>query len=261
MAARQWLTGGIGEDEVVAGQPVTGRPQRTGLAIAVGSQYDLDGYRAICSSIRRIAQRCRRRALGLTRSKRACGVPGSRSCCTMPRRGPRRITVIGVGTRPPLPLRPLAMEILRIWEAKQAAARQAKEIAEEDRAGPARKQSGPAPPRVNRLDLGSLRPRGAARYRNGLTGSPRCGAGLSLLNSGRWLTRGPTGFEGADAINIRQIPTGWMTGNDLAVIDQFVGSPSPACSMPSAPRPTKLKACVTSGYRPSSAVVNSTIAP
>jgi len=39
VAAPEWLTGGIGEDEVVAGQPATGRPQRTGLAIAVGSQY------------------------------------------------------------------------------------------------------------------------------------------------------------------------------------------------------------------------------
>jgi hypothetical protein len=46
----------------------------------------------------------------------------------MPRRGPRRITVIGVGTPPTLTremLRPLAMEILHRWEAKQAAERQA----------------------------------------------------------------------------------------------------------------------------------------
>ena len=72
----------------------------------------------------------------------------------MPRRGPGRITVIGVGTPPPLPLRPLAMDILRIWEAKQAAGRQAKEIAAEDRAGSARKRSGPAPQRA-REPLGS----------------------------------------------------------------------------------------------------------
>ena len=46
----------------------------------------------------------------------------------MPRRGPRRITVIGVGTPPTLTremLRPLAMEILHRWEAKLAAERQA----------------------------------------------------------------------------------------------------------------------------------------
>jgi len=42
----------------------------------------------------------------------------------MPRRGPRRITVTGVGTPPPL--RPFAMEVLRILEAKQAAEREAK---------------------------------------------------------------------------------------------------------------------------------------
>lgn len=46
----------------------------------------------------------------------------------MPRGGPRRITVTAIGTPPPLTpsiLRPLAMEILHRWEAKQAAERQA----------------------------------------------------------------------------------------------------------------------------------------
>lgn len=62
----------------------------------------------------------------------------------MTRRGPRRITVIGVRPPPPLSLRQLATEIHRIWEVKQAAQRQAKEIAAEDRAGSARKRSGPA---------------------------------------------------------------------------------------------------------------------
>jgi hypothetical protein len=38
---------------------------------------------------------------------------------SMPRRGPGRITVIGAGTPPPLPLRPLAMEILHRWEANR----------------------------------------------------------------------------------------------------------------------------------------------
>jgi len=62
----------------------------------------------------------------------------------MPRRGPRRITVIGVGTPPPLTLRPLAMEILRIWEVKQEPERQAKG----DRGGRSSRRSGPAPPRA-----------------------------------------------------------------------------------------------------------------
>ena len=56
----------------------------------------------------------------------------------MPRRGPRRITVIGVGTPPTLTrdmLRPLAMEILHRWEAAQAAERQAE---------PERKEGHPA---------------------------------------------------------------------------------------------------------------------
>lgn len=37
----------------------------------------------------------------------------------------RKIVVTGVGTPPPLPLRPLAHEILRKWDAKQASERQA----------------------------------------------------------------------------------------------------------------------------------------
>ena len=56
----------------------------------------------------------------------------------MPRRGSRRITVIGVGTPPTLTremLRPLAMEVLHLWEAKQAAERQAE---------PERKEGHPA---------------------------------------------------------------------------------------------------------------------
>ena len=66
----------------------------------------------------------------------------------MPRRGPRRITVIGVGTPPPLTrltLRPLAMEILHRLEAKHAAEREAKER-QEDRDGPV--HTGPKRPRV-----------------------------------------------------------------------------------------------------------------
>ena len=54
----------------------------------------------------------------------------------MPRRGPRRTTVVGVGT-PPAPTRqilyPLAMEILHRWEAKQAAECQAHEGRQEVR--------------------------------------------------------------------------------------------------------------------------------
>lgn len=52
----------------------------------------------------------------------------------MPRREPRRITVVGVGTPPQLPLRPIAMEVLRILEAKQAAEREAKRR-QQDREG------------------------------------------------------------------------------------------------------------------------------
>ena len=42
-------------------------------------------------------------------------------------------------------------------------------------------------------------------------------------------------------------------GASLDLRSQFSGSPSPAWSRPRAPRPTKLKAWVTIGYRPSSA--------
>jgi hypothetical protein len=80
----------------------------------------------------------------------------------MPRRGPRRITVLGVGTPPPVTreiLRPLAMEVLRTWEAKQAADREAKRVGEDrpgsERKGRDRKRQDPD----NRLDLGSFRPR------------------------------------------------------------------------------------------------------
>lgn len=54
----------------------------------------------------------------------------------MPRHGPRRITVIGVGTPPPITpliLRPLAMDILHRLEAKQAAERQAEQERQEGR--------------------------------------------------------------------------------------------------------------------------------
>lgn len=54
----------------------------------------------------------------------------------MPRRGPRRITVTGVGTPPPLTrelLYPLAMEILHRLEAKQAAERRAEQERQEGR--------------------------------------------------------------------------------------------------------------------------------
>jgi hypothetical protein len=63
---------------------------------------------------------------------------------TVPRHGPGCITVIGVGPPPPLTLRPLAMEILRIWEVKQAPERQAKG----DRGGRSSRRSGPARPRA-----------------------------------------------------------------------------------------------------------------
>ena len=62
----------------------------------------------------------------------------------MPRRGPRRITVIGVGTPQPITMRPLATEILRIWEAKQAPERKANG----DRGGRSSRRSGSAPPRA-----------------------------------------------------------------------------------------------------------------
>jgi len=45
----------------------------------------------------------------------------------MARRRAQRITVIAVGTPPPLPLRPFAMEVLRVLEANQAAEREAKQ--------------------------------------------------------------------------------------------------------------------------------------
>jgi hypothetical protein len=67
----------------------------------------------------------------------------------MARRGARRITVIGVGTPPPLTpltLRPLAMEIVHGWEAKQVAEREVKER-REDRGGREHK-SGPEAPRA-----------------------------------------------------------------------------------------------------------------
>ena len=54
----------------------------------------------------------------------------------MPRRGPRRITVIGVGTPPPLTgelLYPLAMETLHRLEAKRAAERHAEQERQEGR--------------------------------------------------------------------------------------------------------------------------------
>jgi hypothetical protein len=52
----------------------------------------------------------------------------------MPRRGPRRIIVTSVGTPPPLTreiLRPLALEILHVLEAKQAAERESKRVSED----------------------------------------------------------------------------------------------------------------------------------
>ena len=77
----------------------------------------------------------------------------------MPRRGPRRITVIGVGTRRHSRCGPLAMEILRIWEAKQAAERQVNEIAWTiEPAQRANDRDRPLQERVNRLDVGSILP-------------------------------------------------------------------------------------------------------
>lgn len=66
----------------------------------------------------------------------------------MPRRGPRRITVIDVGTPPPLTrelLYPLAMDILHRLEAKQAAERQAEQERQEGRSS--KKKPRPSEPR------------------------------------------------------------------------------------------------------------------
>jgi pimeloyl-ACP methyl ester carboxylesterase len=51
---------------------------------------------------------------------------------TMSRRRARSITVIAVGTPPPLPLRPFAAEVLRMLDANQAAEREAKRMRQED---------------------------------------------------------------------------------------------------------------------------------
>jgi hypothetical protein len=52
----------------------------------------------------------------------------------------RKILVIGVGAPPPLPLRPLALEIPRIWEAKQQASeRQPDQVIQEGRDGPGKR--------------------------------------------------------------------------------------------------------------------------
>jgi hypothetical protein len=64
----------------------------------------------------------------------------------MPRRGARRITVIAVGTPPPLPLRPFAMEVLRMLEANQVPEREAKRRRQEDRDGSEQRPQGPESP-------------------------------------------------------------------------------------------------------------------
>jgi hypothetical protein len=64
----------------------------------------------------------------------------------MPRRRARQITVMAVGTPPPLPLRPFAMEVLRMLEANQAAEREAKRRQQEDRDGSEHTPPGPQPP-------------------------------------------------------------------------------------------------------------------
>ena len=49
----------------------------------------------------------------------------------------RKITVTGIGTPPPLPLRPLVDEVLRAWDARQRA-----QARPEDRAAAARSSRG-----------------------------------------------------------------------------------------------------------------------
>ena len=71
---------------------------------------------------------------------------------------------------------------------------------------------------------------------------------------------------GSRQLAYRLLPTAYCSrfsilNSQFSISRHFFGSPSPACTRPSAPRPTKLKAWVTIGYRPSSAVVNSIIAP
>jgi hypothetical protein len=63
----------------------------------------------------------------------------------MARRRAQRITVIAVGTLPPLPLRPFAMEVLRVLEANQAAEREAKRRQQEDRDGSGHRPPAPQP--------------------------------------------------------------------------------------------------------------------
>jgi hypothetical protein len=63
----------------------------------------------------------------------------------MARRKAQRITVIAVGTPPPLPLRPFAMEVLRVLEANQAAEREAKRRQQEARDGSGHRPPGPQP--------------------------------------------------------------------------------------------------------------------
>jgi hypothetical protein len=63
----------------------------------------------------------------------------------VPRRRAQRITVIAVGTPPPLPLRPIAIEVLRVLEANQVAEREAKRTHQE-RDDSERRPPGPQPP-------------------------------------------------------------------------------------------------------------------
>lgn len=73
----------------------------------------------------------------------------------------RRIDVMGVGTPPPLALRPLVGEVLRALEHRRGpAARSTTASQSTGRTDLARSEQA-LPAGVNRLDAGSLRPRGA----------------------------------------------------------------------------------------------------
>jgi len=82
--------------------------------------------------------------MGVTGAKRACGTYSiSWRCSTMSRRRSRRITVIAVESPPPLPLRPFAMEVLRVLEAYRAAERKPERRQQEDREGSEQRRPGP----------------------------------------------------------------------------------------------------------------------
>jgi hypothetical protein len=77
----------------------------------------------------------------------------------------KKITVTAIGTPPPLPLRPLVDEVLRVTECQRAAE------AEPSGGHPIRTTGSAAaarasPPGVNRLVVGSLRPAEPIAYCN-----------------------------------------------------------------------------------------------